>query len=129
MGSTNISQSLIGVLQWTISLGRFDIATAVMTMSGFRTAPRVGHLERLKRVCGYLTKMKHGFIRVRTNLPDYSDLHASQYDWSRTVYGRVKEELPQDAPIPLGKPIILTSYVDANLYHDMATGRSVSAVI
>ena len=28
-------QSLIGVLQWTISLGRFDIATAVMTMSGY----------------------------------------------------------------------------------------------
>ena len=28
-------QSLIGSLQWAISLGRFDIATAVMTMSGF----------------------------------------------------------------------------------------------
>jgi hypothetical protein len=38
-------QSLIGVLQWTITLGRFDIATAVMTMSGFRVAPRQGHLD------------------------------------------------------------------------------------
>ena len=28
----------IGVLQWTITLGRFDIDTAVMTMSGFRVA-------------------------------------------------------------------------------------------
>ena len=28
-------QSLIGTLQWTISLGRFDIATAVMSMSSF----------------------------------------------------------------------------------------------
>jgi hypothetical protein len=28
-------QSLIGVLQWAITLGRFDVATAVMTMSGF----------------------------------------------------------------------------------------------
>ena len=28
-------QSLIGSLQWAISLGRFDIATAVMTMSSF----------------------------------------------------------------------------------------------
>jgi len=28
-------QSLIGVLQWTITLGRFDVGTAVMTMSGF----------------------------------------------------------------------------------------------
>ena len=29
-------QSLIGALQWSVSLGRIDITTAVMTMSGFR---------------------------------------------------------------------------------------------
>jgi hypothetical protein len=28
-------QSLIGSLQWAVSLGRFDITTAVMTMLGF----------------------------------------------------------------------------------------------
>jgi hypothetical protein len=38
-------QSLIGTLQWTISLGIFHIATAVMTMSSFRVARREGHLE------------------------------------------------------------------------------------
>ena len=36
-------QSLIGSLQWAISLKRFDIMTAVMTMSSFRAAPRKGH--------------------------------------------------------------------------------------
>jgi Reverse transcriptase (RNA-dependent DNA polymerase) len=122
-------QSLLGVLQWTISLGRFDIATAVMTMSGFRTAPRIGHLDRLKRVCGYLSKMKNGCIRVRTEEPDYSDMNATSYDWARTVYGQVTEELPKDAPMPKGKSITLTSYVDANLHHDMITGRSVTAVL
>ena len=29
-------QSMVGALQWVVSLGRFDIATAVMTMSRFR---------------------------------------------------------------------------------------------
>ena len=38
-------QSLIGTLQWSVSLGRIDITTAIMTMSGFRVAPRKGHLE------------------------------------------------------------------------------------
>jgi hypothetical protein len=33
-------QPLIGILQWMITLGRFDVGTAVMTMSGFRIAPR-----------------------------------------------------------------------------------------
>ena len=41
-------QSLIGAMQWAVSLGRLDITTAVMTMSGFQVAPRKGHLERLK---------------------------------------------------------------------------------
>ena len=56
-------QSLIGSLQWVFSLGRFDIACAVMTMSSFRAAPCRGHLEHLKRICGYLLKMRHFGIR------------------------------------------------------------------
>jgi hypothetical protein len=73
--------------------------------------------------------MKNGCIRVRTGVPEYSDINATTYDWSRTVYGEVKEELPNDAPSPKGEPITLTSYVDANLHHDMITGRSVTAVL
>ena len=89
-------QSLIGTLQWTITLGRYDVATAVMTMSGFRVAPREGHLLRLRRVVGYLLKMKHGFIRLRTEEPDFSGLPEPVHDWSRSVYGNVREELPRD---------------------------------
>ena len=73
--------------------------------------------------------MKHGYIRIRTGEPDYSDVGRATYDWARTVYGDVKETLPSDAPKPLGKPVVLTSYVDANLLHDMTTGRSVTAVL
>jgi hypothetical protein len=44
-------QSLIVATQcWAVSIGRIDITTAVMTLSGFRTAPLIGHLERAKRV-------------------------------------------------------------------------------
>jgi Reverse transcriptase (RNA-dependent DNA polymerase) len=91
-------QSLISVLQWTITLGRFDIATAVMTMSGFRVAPHQGHLDRLKRICGYLSKMRQGSIRVQTDKPNYSDMSKTEYDCAKTVYGKVKEELPTNAP-------------------------------
>jgi hypothetical protein len=51
------SQSMIGALQWMVTIGRFDILTAVTTMSSFRAAPRVGHLERLKKIYGFLSKM------------------------------------------------------------------------
>jgi hypothetical protein len=35
MDGVQIYQSLIGSMQWAISLGRFDIATAVMTLSSY----------------------------------------------------------------------------------------------
>jgi hypothetical protein len=38
-------QSLIGAMQWAISIGHFDIAVHVMTMSSFRASPHHGHLE------------------------------------------------------------------------------------
>ena len=122
-------QSLIGALQWTITLGRFDVAVAVMTMSSYRVAPRKGHLARVQRIVGYLLRMKNGFIRIRTDLPDYSDMPPAKHDWSHSVYGDVKEVIPTDAPEPLGKPVAPTSFVDANLYHDYITGRSVTGVL
>ena len=122
-------QSLIGALQWIVTIGRFDIATAVMTLSGFRVAPKQGHLARIKRIYGYLAKMRHASIRIRTEEPDYSDVPNIEHDWSRSVYGNLKEIIPHDIPTPLGKYVTLTHYVDANLMHDIATGRSVTGIL
>jgi hypothetical protein len=68
-------------------------------------------------------------IRYRTEEPDYSALTKQIFSWVRSVYGNVKELLPCDAPPPKGKPVVLSSYVDANLLHDQLTGRSVTAVL
>ena len=122
-------QSLIGSLQWAVSLGRFDITTAVMTMSGFRAIPRKGHLERAKRIVCYLYRFKSARIRFRTNEPDLSDVVQPDHDWSDTVYGKVQEEIPRDIPMPLGKPVVTVSYVDANLLHCMVTGKSVTGIL
>ena len=122
-------QSLIGSLQWAISIGRIDLATAVMTMSSFRAAPRKGHLERAKRICGYAAKMQDACIRIRTEEPDYSDIPEPVYSWAKSVYGDIKEEIPKDCPKPLGKYVTLTHYVDANLMHCLLTGRSVTGIL
>ena len=47
---------MIGQLQWAVTLGRYDILPHVMSISRFRLAPKIGHLERLKRLYGYLSK-------------------------------------------------------------------------
>ena len=70
-----IYMSLVRQSQWPISLGRFDIACTIMTMSRFRAAPREGHMKRMKRIYGYVKQYQKGCIRVRVDLPDYTYLH------------------------------------------------------
>jgi hypothetical protein len=120
-------QSLIGQLQWAISLCRFDIQVAVMSLSRFRSAPRQGHLDRAKRVIGYLRKHPDASIRFRTGIPDYSGIEPPQFDWMQSVYGSPKEETG-DHPPPLGKAVRTTTFKDANLMHDLVTGRSASGI-
>ena len=97
--------------------------------SSFRAAPRQGHMDRLKRMYGYITKMKHGAIRFRTDIPDYTAIPIPEHSWIKTVYGEAREEIPHNAPKPLGMPLLMTTYVDANLCHDMTTGKSVTSVL
>ena len=73
--------------------------------------------------------MDSATIRIRTEKPDYSDLPDQDFDWAYSVYGNVEEIIPGDIPAPLGKSVILTTYVDANLYHDMITGRAVTGIL
>ena len=46
--------SMIGQLQWVITLGRYDILAQVMYMCRFRLAPKIGHLERMIKASGNL---------------------------------------------------------------------------
>ena len=57
-------QTLIGQLQWLISLGHVDIAVHGMSLSRFRAQPRKGHLDRAKRIVGYL----FSYLMVQSDL-------------------------------------------------------------
>ena len=119
---------MIGQLQWAVILGRCDILAHAMPMPRFRLAPKVGHIERMKRIYGYLSRTKHYALRFRTEEPNYMHLPELEYDWTR-IYGNVLEEIPKDPPEPLGKSATTTTFLDANLLHDLMTGRSVTAVL
>ena len=86
---TNQFQTLIGQLQWLISPGHFDIALHVMSLSRFRAQSRKGHLDRAKRIVGYLLFLPDGTIIFRTEEPDLLSLKDQVYDWTRSVYSGV----------------------------------------
>ena len=52
-----------------------------------------------------------------------------KHDWMYSVYGNVKEDIPPDAPIPKGKIVRSTHFVDANLMFCKVTGKSVTGIL
>jgi hypothetical protein len=45
------------------------------------------------------------------------------------VYGNPVEEIPPNMLVPKGKPVRTTTFFDANLMHDMTTGRSATGIL
>ena len=121
-------QTLIGQLQWLISLGHFDIAVHVMSCH-FQGSELNPGRDTLIEPKGLLLFLPDGAIRFRTGEPDFSSFKDQEYDWTRSVYSGACEQIPHDIPKPLGKHVQTTHYVDANLHHDLATGKAVTSAL
>ena len=76
----------------------------------------------MKRLYGYVVKIKHLLSGIESKKLITLTYQKKEYKWTRTVYGNVKEEIPKDIPKPLGKRVITTTFLDANLLHDIVTG-------
>jgi hypothetical protein len=67
-----------------------------------------------------------------TKTPDYFELDHVTYEWAYSVYYsglNKEEELPYDMLTPWGKPILTSTFKDANLMHDFTTGKSCTSII
>jgi hypothetical protein len=99
-------------------------------MSSYRVAPRQGHLDRLKHVYGFLKCYPSGAICFRVKIPDHKSIATPiQHDCSSTIYSNIQEELPPDMPVPKRQSMRITTYQDANLYHDLVTGQAISGIL
>jgi len=112
--------SRIGVLRWAVEPGRVDICAKVSIMAACAASPRVGHWDTVCHVFAWLKK--HGRSKLvfdsacvnskEQSLPDWTDFHKD-----------VKEQIPADAPEPLGKPVEMTSHIDSDHAGDKVTRR------
>ena len=119
----NYYQSLMGVLQWMVEIGRVDMVTEVSMMASQLAIPREEHLECLFHMFAYL-KIKHNSRMVFD--PTYPDIDKSQFkecDW-KSFYSSAKEAVPGNAPEPRGKDVDLRLFVDSDHAGDTVTRRS-----
>jgi hypothetical protein len=73
--------------------------------------------------------MRFAQIRVLTWEPDYLELEYKEYNWAKTKYGDIREQVLEGIPDPLGSYIMLSHYYNANLYHHVVMGQSVTTGI
>jgi hypothetical protein len=122
-------RALVGSANWAVTLGRFDVQYATQMMSRFNMAPREGHLEAMKRVFGYLKKFPKGKIVIDSSYRDNSKFISKDHDGWKEFYPDASEQMPDGMPVPFGKKVRITCYVDADHAHDTVTRRSVTAIL
>jgi hypothetical protein len=120
---------LIGILRWAIKLGWIDIALETALMSQYSASPREGHLEAVYHIVAYLATHSNGRIVFdATTLLIDEDCFQHDVDW-KPFYGDVYEEEPINMPIPLGLPVEISCFVDANHAGNIVTQRSHTGLI
>jgi hypothetical protein len=122
-------QSLNSALQWLVALGRFDILIAVTTMSGYRIATREGHLERLKRIIGYVKKHPDGAIRFRKNIPDHESYHTPKNLIGVLLSMAISKRTCLMTCLSLKVELCVLQPINLNLFHDLVTGHSMTGIL
>ena len=118
--------SLIGTLRWIVELGRVDICLEVSMLSSHLALPREGHLDQALHIFAYLDKHHNAEMVFDPTPWEIPEKAFTKQDWDYLIYGckKLKEELPEDMPRPLGERMRINVYVDADHAGDQITRRS-----
>jgi hypothetical protein len=121
-------QELIGILRWACELGRVDIATEISLLSSHLALPRVGHLQQVYHIFGYLKAKPKRTLAFDPHHPDIDENRFVKHDW-HDFYRGAKEPIPGDAPEPRGNVVSTHCFVDADHAGNLVTRRSQTGIL
>ena len=122
-------RSMIGSLNWLISIGRFDIQFSTTLMARYGHAPREGHLKAVIRILGYVKKFNKAKLVIDPTMPPHENYPYDDLNNWHDLYPDSLLEIPYDAPKPKGPPVRITIWVDADHARDKLTCRSVTGIL
>ena len=100
-------------------------------MSSHIALPRVGHLEQVLHIFGYLKQHHNAELVFDPTPPEIDHSAFCRRDWSTSEFGHLeqKEEIPGNAPKPRGLGLTTSAQVDASHGCDTVTRRSRSGFL
>ena len=121
-------QQMIGILRWSVDLGRIDIITEISMLSSHNVSPRAGHLEAAYQIFEYLSDHERSCVVFDSSLPEVDESRFKLVNWS-DIYGDIQEVLPSNMPELRGNPVIISMFCDAVFAGDTVTRRSQTGII
>ena len=107
---------MIGILRWIVELGRMDICYEVSMLASQMVLPRMGHMTQVLHIVPYLRPHHNAEMLLDPSEPEFDmNVTFSREDWSDTVCGDIKEELPHNNPETRGFGFKIVIYIDS--YH------------
>jgi hypothetical protein len=119
---------LIGTLRWAVELGRIDIMVDVSLLSSYTMQPRMGHLDQVFHIFGYLKRNKRATIMFDEQRVNWDETSFEQHDWT-DFYHDAKEDIPPNAPPPRGNAVQINCFVDADHAGNRITRRSQTGIL
>ena len=125
---------MIGILRWSIELGRIDIITEVSVISQHQCSPRIGHLEAAYHIFWLkctLVKGQEARIIFNPTEPfvDEKLFNPTGKGLWDDIYPGAEEAIPLNIPKPRGKRTKNACYVYANHAGNLMTQRSHSGLL
>ena len=104
---------MIGILRWAVEIGRVDILLEVSLLSSHLALPRIGHIQAVYHIFGYLKQVPKRKLYFDPVSPLISEDRFYKFNWE-DFYRNSKESIPYDMPKPRGEIMTTHSFVDAN---------------
>ena len=76
-----VYQELIGIIRWSVKIGRVDILLEVSLLLYQLALPRVRHLQAVYRVFGYLKQVPKRKLYFESRKPMISRDRFQKFDW------------------------------------------------
>jgi hypothetical protein len=118
----------IGILRWSVELGRIDIMVEVAMLSHHLALPRTGHLEQALHVFLYMNKYARSTMVFDDMFPDFDEARFQKCNWA-DFYPEAAEAILDSAPEPRGKSVVMSCVEDASHGSCMRTRRSQTGVL
>ena len=120
--------SLIGVLRWIMELGRVYINVEASILSSHLAMAREVHMQEILHVFVYLKKHMNTEMVFDPSDPEIDMNSFQRQDWGYSIYSspgeELKEELPPTMPKPLEHGFKIRCFADADHAGESLTRRS-----